>query len=71
MSETKELLHEAIENMDEEDIEEVFKFIDSLSKKTVSERKRSLFSKLREIRIDGPSDLAENSNDYVLGKKNV
>jgi len=71
MSGTKELLHEAIENLDEEDIEEVFKFIDSLSKKTVSKRKSSLFSRLREIRIDGPSDLAENSDDYVLGNKDV
>lgn len=68
---TKELLHQAIDSLHETDLDEVYLLIQQFSVESPQQKGASLLSKLRSIQIDGPEDLAANSDAYVLGEKYV
>ncbi len=71
MSVTKELLHQTIDSLDEEHLDEVYLLVQQFSSTTVKRKKTGLLSRLRHIQIDGPEDFAANSDAYVLGEKHA
>jgi hypothetical protein len=71
MTVTKELLHEAIEGLDDANLDEVYVLIKQFYLSSSPRKKMGLLSKLQRIQIDGPEDFAANSDAYVLGEKHA
>ncbi len=71
MDATKEYIHQTIDQMGETGLNEVYRHVKKLTSKTTKPDGQSLFSKLRQIQIDGPEDLAADCDNYVLGKKHA
>jgi hypothetical protein len=71
MTVTKELLHEAIEGLDDANLDEIYVLIKQFSISSSPHKKTGLLSKLQRIQIDGPEDFAANSDAYVLGEKHA
>ncbi len=65
----RELIHAAIDNLDEEQLEELYRLIEGLSSTRPRLKKRSLMSKLKTIQIEAPEDFAENLDLYLSGEK--
>ncbi len=57
-----------IQNLPENVLPEVFDFVEKFEEK---EEKPSLMSRLREIKIQGPPDFAENIDLYMNGEKDI
>lgn len=68
---TKEAILAEIENVRESDLDELYRLIQSFVKTRQQPRTENLMARLREIKIDGPEDLAENHDLYLSGEKNV
>ncbi len=71
MTVTKELLHEAIEGLDDANLDAVYMLIRQFSVSSSPRKKPGLLSKLQRIQIDGPEDFAANSDAYVSGEKHA
>lgn len=71
MNATKELIHQAIDKIDDTDLNEVYLLIQKFSLETQQKRRQNLLSKLRQIQIEGPEDFAMDSDAYVLGEKHA
>jgi hypothetical protein len=65
---TKELVKAEIETLTDEQINELYGFIQDL-KPPPKEAKQSLMEKLRSIRIDAPEDFSVNHDLYLSGEK--
>ena len=68
---TKELIHAEIEKLSEEDLEKLYGVVKSFTRSKASERKPSLMSRLRRIKIQAPEDFAANFDLYLSGEKRV
>jgi hypothetical protein len=66
---SKDLIKAEVENVDEKRLDELYGVVRSFSRKVGGEKKPSLMSRLREIRIDAPEDFAENFDLYLSGEK--
>jgi hypothetical protein len=58
---TKEIIKSEIERVPEERLEELYEVVKVYSRKETESNDNTLFSKLRQIEIDGPEDFSENS----------
>ena len=70
MTITKEFLHEEIEKLDEEGLEEFYQMIQE-AMQSQPRKKEGLMSRLRQIQIDAPEDFSANFDAYVIGEKHV
>jgi hypothetical protein len=68
---TKELIKTEIDKLDEEDLNELYNFIQTLAQSKARTGKRGLLSALQEIQIDAPEDFAANLDIYLSGEKRV
>jgi hypothetical protein len=68
---TKELIHSEINNVNEEDLDDLYEVIKHFSQTKRNVKKPGLMSKLRHIHIDAPEDFATNLDLYVSGEKHV
>jgi hypothetical protein len=67
---TKELLKTEIDQIQEQYLEVLYKFIKTLQQPQ-NIHQPSLMSKLKQIKIHAPSDFAKNIDAYLNGAKNV
>ncbi len=68
---TKELFKTEIDNLDNQDLEELYKiFRNFLDTKSVSQ-KPGFMSKLKRIKIDAPEDFSANLELYAAGEKQI
>lgn len=67
----KELIKAEIDNLDEEDLDEVYLLIKKFANSKQSGKKQSLMSQLKQIKIDGPEDFAANIDLYLSGEKRI
>lgn len=67
----KELIKAEIDNIDEEDLDEVYLLIKKFASSKQSGKKQSLMSQLKKIKIDGPEDFAANLDLYLSGEKQI
>lgn len=68
---TKELINAEIDKLGEEDLNELYNFVQTLAQSKTRIGKRGLLSKLQEIQIDAPEDFAANLDLYLSGEKSV
>ncbi len=68
---SKELIKSEIEKVPEDRLEELYSVVKIFAEPSGNSDGRSLMSKLRAIRIDGPEDFAENIDLYLTGEKTI
>jgi hypothetical protein len=68
---TKELIQAEIDNLSEEELEELYRFVKEFVQSKPQMRESSLMARLRAIRIDAPEDFAANFDLYASGEKRV
>ena len=69
---TKERLLAKLENLEEEDLVILFSVIETiLQKKNTFELEPHFLDRIQHIQIDGPTDYAENLNQYLSGEKDA
>ena len=66
---TKEMIIAEIDNLNEEELNEIYNLIRSFGGSSATGKKQSLMSSLLEIQIDGPEDFAANLDLYLSGEK--
>ena len=66
---TKEMIHAQIDSFQEEDLDELYTLIMSFARSKEADKKESIMSKLRKIKIHGPPDFATNLDLYLSGEK--
>ena len=64
---TKELIQEEINNLSGEELEELYRLIKHFTQAKQQGKNKSLMSKLKGIKIDGPADFAANHDLYATG----
>lgn len=57
---TCDLIQSEIDQLDEFSLQIIYTFIQQMSEKSQKIPSTGLFSKLRQIKLDGPEDFAEN-----------
>lgn len=67
----KELIQVEIEKIEEENLKELYNLIISFIQKKRQEKKKSLLSNLKNIKIKGPEDFSINHELYASGKKHA
>ncbi len=67
----KELIKSEIEKVPEDRLEELYSVVRSYSQPSANGDGWSFMSKLRETRIEGPEDFAENLDLYLTGEKTI
>ena len=67
---TKELIYEAIERVDEERLDELYALIRQFAQPKKAE-KPDFLNRLSRIQIDAPEDFATNVDLYISGEKSV
>lgn len=65
---TKDLIHAEIDRVAEQDLDELYKLVEDFIESKGSQ-KRSLMSRLRDIRINAPKDFSTNFDLYSSGEK--
>jgi hypothetical protein len=68
---TKEIIKSEIEKVPDERLEELYEAVKIYSRSEAEHNGGSLFSKLKMISIDGPSDFSENLDLYLSGEKTI
>jgi hypothetical protein len=68
---TKEIIKSEIERVPEERLEELYEVVKVYSRTETESNGNTLFSKLRNIKIDGPEDFSENLDLYLSGEKTI
>ena len=68
---TKEIIKSEIERVPEERLEELYEVVKIYSRTETESNGGTLFSKLRNITIDGPEDFSENLDLYLSGEKTI
>lgn len=66
---TKELIRAEIEQLDEDQLEEVYTLIKQFIDEKQESKKPGLMQRLKSIQIDGPEDFAANLDLYMNGEK--
>jgi hypothetical protein len=67
----KELIVAEIGGLDEHELAEFYNLIKKFSAKKKRAPSESLLSKLKQVKIDAPSDFAKNFDLYMSGEKRV
>jgi hypothetical protein len=65
----KERIHAAVDRIDEEDLDELYRLIQRFLAEKESAAKPSILSKLKSIHIEGPADFATYLDQYLSGEK--
>ena len=68
---TKEIIKSEIERVPEERLEELYEVVKNYSATATENNGGSLFSRLKNISIDGPEDFSENLDLYLSGEKTI
>ena len=68
---TKEIIKSEVERVPEERLEELYEIVKIYSRTETESNGGTLFSKLRNITIDGPEDFSENLDLYLSGEKTI
>lgn len=68
---TKQQIHEAIDNLSEEYLDELYLFIQDFTRCKQTKKSPSFMSKLKKIKIEAPEDFSTNLDLYVTGEKSV
>lgn len=68
---TKEIIKSEVERVPEERLEELYEVVKIYSRAETESNGGALFSKLRNITIDGPEDFSENLDLYLSGEKTI
>ena len=68
---TKELIHAEIDTLSEQELQALYRLIQSFLASKVAEPKPGILSKLRGIQIEAPADFAANLDLYLSGEKRV
>lgn len=68
---TKQLIEEEIELMDEEQLREIYQFIQRFSLPKEQAAPTGLMGRLKGVHIEAPGDYASNLDLYVSGEKRV
>ncbi len=66
---TKELLLRQIEQLDEEELDALFAWVQQFLEQKKEDDQTGFLERLSEIRISGPEDLSENFDLYLRGEK--
>lgn len=66
---TKELIQAEIDQVQEGDLDELYKLVKDFAQAKQESPKPSLMAKLRSIKIDAPEDFATNFDLYLSGEK--
>ncbi len=68
---TKQLIEEEIELMDEEQLREIYQFIQRFSLPKERAAATGLMGRLKGVHIEAPEDYASNLDAYMSGEKRV
>ncbi|MBX7252118.1 MAG: hypothetical protein K1X50_09055 [Candidatus Promineofilum sp.] len=68
---TKELLLQQIEQLDEEELDALFAWVQQFLEQKTSSPDDDFLVRLGDIQIDGPEDFAENLDLYLSGEKSL
>jgi hypothetical protein len=68
---TKEIIKSEVERVPEERLEELYEVVKIYSRAESESNGGTLFSKLRQVTIDGPEDFSENLDLYLSGEKTI
>ena len=68
---TKEIIKSEVERVPEERLEELYEVVKIYSRAESESNGGTLFSKLRDVTIDGPEDFSENLDLYLSGEKTI
>ncbi len=68
---TKEMVRTEIDQLNEEQLQVLYRFVKDLAKQPAERKDESLLARLRRIQFDGPEDLASNHDLYVSGEKSA
>jgi hypothetical protein len=66
---TKEFIKAKIDNVDDSDLEELYKLVKRSTETKEQTGKPGLLARLQTIQIDGPEDFSENLDLYLIGEK--
>ncbi len=66
---TKELLLQQIEQLDEEELDALFAWVQQMLERRVGISDGDFLIRLGEIKIDGPEDFSTNLDLYLSGRK--
>jgi len=68
---TKEIIKSEVERVPEERLEELYEVVKIYSRAESESNGGTLFSKLRDVTIEGPEDFSENLDLYLSGEKTI
>lgn len=63
---TKALIHQEIEKLDQEDLSELYRLVRGFTRTRQSGRKTGFLARLKQIQIDAPEDFATNLDDDLI-----
>ncbi len=66
---TRELIHSEIENLNAQELDELYKLIRQLNRGKRKSKKKGVLSKIRRVKISGPRDFSVNHDLYITGKR--
>ncbi len=69
MQVTKALIVQELDRLSDRDLEALYDLIQTFGQTHRTNKKGSLMSQLREIKIDGPEDFSRNLDLYLNGEK--
>jgi hypothetical protein len=64
----RQLIDEEISKLEEDKLPELYEIVKDFSQ---SKTNNSLFSKLKQVKIEGPVDFAANVDLYLTGEKKI
>ena len=62
---TRDLIQGEIDRLDELSLQKIYGFIQQMSTQSEEKPSSGLLAKLRQIKLDGPTDFAENIDLYL------
>lgn len=66
---TKELIQSEIDQVNEDDLDELYRLVKEFAQTRQQNTRQSLMSKLKSIKIDAPEDFSTNFDLYLSGEK--
>ncbi|KPQ37926.1 MAG: Fibronectin-binding protein (FBP) [Phormidium sp. OSCR] len=66
----RQLIDEEISKLEEEQLAEIYEIVKDFSR-SQSKTNNSLFTKLKQVKLEGPVDFAANVDLYLNGEKKI
>lgn len=66
----RQLIDEEISKLEEEQLAELYEIVKNFSR-SQSKTNNSLFTKLKQVKLEGPVDFAANVDLYINGEKKI